>query len=140
VGGFSKNNIPDKQDIFHLGKQFVRFGVVGLSNTAISLAIYYVFILIDKDLYLIGNVVGFFVSVLNAYYWSNKYVFQKSVKGHVKPIIKTYMSYGITFLLSTGLLFTLVEYLQVPEAIAPLIILIVTIPMNFLLNKYWSFK
>ncbi len=129
-----------KEDIFRLCRQFFRFGLVGLSNTAISLAIYYIFIFINKDFYLIGNTVGFIVSVLNAYYWSNKYVFQKSVKGHAKPLIKTYLSYGITFLIGTGLLFTLVTFLQVPEIIAPLIILIVTIPMNFLLNKYWSFK
>jgi putative flippase GtrA len=136
----SKASRPNKEDFIQLCRQFIRFGLVGLSNTAISLAIYYIFIFIDKDLYLIGNTVGFVVSVLNSYYWSNKYVFQKSEKGHLKPLIKTYMSYGITFLLSTVLLFCLVEYLQVPETISPLIILIITIPMNFLLNKYWSFK
>lgn len=126
--------------MYQLGNQFIRFGLVGLSNTGISLGVYYVFILIDKDLYLIGNTIGFFVSVLNAYYWSNKFVFQKSEKGHLKPLVKTYLSYGITFLLSTVLLFIMVQYLQVRETIAPLLVLVVTIPLNFLLNKYWSFK
>lgn len=136
----SNKSRVNKEDILILIRQFIRFGLVGLSNTAISLAIYYLFVFIDKDLYLLGNTVGFVVSVLNSYYWSNKYVFQKSEKGHAKPLIKTYLSYGITFLIGTGLLFSLVTYLHVPETIAPLIILVVTIPMNFLLNKYWSFK
>ena len=136
----SKRNIPQKEDIYNLSSQFIRFGIVGLSNTAISLGIYYIFILIDKDLYLIGNTVGFLISVLNAYYWSNKFVFQKSEKGHLKPLLKTYISYGMTFLLSTCLLIVLVQYLDVQETIAPLIILFITIPLNFLLNKFWSFK
>ena len=120
--------------------QFLKFGIVGLTNTAISLGIYYLFIYFNKDLYIVGNTVGFIVSVLNAYYWNNKYVFEKKEKGHLKPIIKTFLSYGTTFLLSTALLFIMVNYLSVSEYIAPIINLIITIPLNFLLNKFWSFK
>jgi len=140
VGILSKLQIHSKKDLFKLIMQFIKFGVVGLSNTTISLGIYYVFIYINKDLYLVGNAVGFVVSVLNAYYWSNKFVFQKAEKGHTKPLIKTFVSYGATFLLSTGLLFVMVQYLDVQETIAPLIILLITIPVNFLLNKFWAFK
>lgn len=135
-----KLGIHNKKDFVSFVTQFIKFGLVGLSNTAISLVIYYVFIYINKDLYLIGNTVGFVVSVLNAYYWNNKYVFEKSQKGHFKPLLKTFMAYGMTFVLSTIMLFVMVRFIGISEKIAPLINLIVTIPLNFLLNKFWALK
>ncbi len=36
--------------------QFVKFGIVGVSNTLVSLGVYYVFIWIDPAWYLLGNV------------------------------------------------------------------------------------
>ena len=136
----SKFSIHNKEELIKVIRQFIKFGMVGLSNTAISLGIYYLFVWINPELYIVGNTVGFIVSVLNAYYWNNKYVFQKSEKGHTKTLVKTFISYGGTFLLSTGLLVLMVQVFGIPETIAPLINLLVTIPVNFLLNKFWAFK
>lgn len=43
--------------------QFLKFSIVGLSNTFVSLAVYYFFLWLSKDLYLVGNIVGWAVSV-----------------------------------------------------------------------------
>ena len=118
--------------------QFVKFGIVGVSNTAIFLAIYYAFVCINKDWYILGNTVGFAVSVLNAYYWNNKYVFRKTKKGTAKPLLKTYISYGSTFLLGTAALYLMVHDLHVSEFWAPIINLAITTPINFLLNRFWA--
>lgn len=125
-----------------LGKiiiQFIKFGIVGVSNTLISLLIYYALIYFNIN-YIVANTFGFIVSVLNSYYWNSKYVFDKSDKGHLKPVIKTFISYGITFILSTILLIIMVDYLNISQIIAPILNLIITIPLNFLLNKFWAFK
>ena len=121
-------------------RQFIKFGLVGVSNTLISLAVYYIFVWIDKSWYLAGNTAGFIVSVLNAYYWNSKYVFRKSGKGNAKPLLKTYLSYGSTFILGTVLLYVMVRFLHISEMLAPMINLAVTVPINFLLNKFWTFK
>lgn len=120
--------------------QFVKFGIVGVSNTLISLFIYYIFVLISVNLYVVGSIVGFAVSVLNSYYWNNRYVFKKENRNHAKAIFRTYLSYGATGLLSILLLILLVEQLHVSEFAAPIINLIITVPLNFLLNKFWAFK
>jgi putative flippase GtrA len=112
---------------------------VGVSNTLISLAIYYIFVFISKDLYNVGYTVGFVVSVLNAYFWNNKFVFKKSQEGNTKPLIKTFISYGSTFLLGMVLLNVMVKHFGISEYIAPIINLLITIPINFLLNKFWVF-
>jgi len=128
------------EKLVDLTKQFTKFGIVGVSNTLLSLSIYYIFVFINKDLYLVGNSVGFVVSVLNSYYWNNRFVFKSENRNHIKALSKTFLSYGITFVLGTVLLIIMVQVLMIPEIIAPLFILIITVPLNFVLNKFWAFK
>jgi putative flippase GtrA len=128
---------------YALALQFIKFGVVGFSNTAVSYIIYYALVYIGLH-YLIASVVGFIVSVLNSFFWNNKYVFKHSgdrKRGIWGALIKTYVSYALTGLvLSNILLFILVDMLQISKYLAPLFCLAVTIPLNFVLNKKWAFK
>lgn len=123
-------------------KQFVKFGMVGVSNTIISYVVYVVLVYIHVH-YLIASLMGFIVSVLNAFYWNNKYVFKEEAEKRVwwKALIKTFISYaGTGLVLSNILLVFWIEILHVPEMIGPLLSLVITIPLNFVLNKYWAFK
>ena len=140
---FAKMGIHNREKFFAVMWQFIKFGIVGVSNTLISLAIYYIFVFISKDLYLWGQVVGWVVSVFNAFYWNNKYVFRSEKTGFrsvLNRLFKTYLTYGATFLLTTVLLYLEVDVWHMSEFIAPLINLLISIPLNFLLNKFWAFK
>ncbi len=122
--------------------QFVKFGIVGVSNTAISLIVYYIIYWINPEWYMIGNVAGWVISVANAFFWNNKYVFKsqsEGVKQLLKRIGKTYLSYGATFVMSTVFLYVEVDILHWSAVICPIINLVLTIPLNFLLNKFWTF-
>ena len=119
--------------------QAIKFLIVGASNTVVGLLVYYAFVLYDTELYLVGNVVGFIVSVANSYYWNNKYVF-RGKKNHFLSLLKTYMMYGSTTVLSTVLLYILVNYYSVSEFVAPLITTVICLPLNYLLSKYWALK
>ncbi len=86
-------------------KQFVKFGMIGVTNTAVSYCIYLAVLLFlqsrnlfpDTD-YLIGNVLSFLLSVLWSFYWNRRFVFRPE----------------------EGLL--------------------ISVPVNFLLNKFWAFR
>lgn len=132
-------SLDKESNIIATGLQFIKFGIVGLSNTAISLGIYYILVHFGFN-YVLANTIGFIVSVLNAYYWNNRVVFKKNNIKDIRALIKTFASYGFTFVLSTVLLVVLIKYLKVSELIAPIINLIITVPLNFLLNKFWTFK
>ena len=122
--------------------QFVKFGIVGVSNTAISLIVFYIIYWINPEWYMIGNVAGWVISVANAFFWNNKYVFKsqsEGVKQLLKRIGKTYLSYGATFVMSTVFLYVEVDILHWSAVICPIINLVLTIPLNFLLNKFWTF-
>lgn len=122
--------------------QFIKFGMVGVANNVIFLAVYYLIVLWQSDLYLLGNVVGFLVSTLNAYLLNSRFVFGQE-RGNGKPkqaLVKTYVTYTISLGISTGLLYLLVDLWGLSEKIAPLISLMVTVPLNFVLNKLWVYR
>jgi len=127
--------------IWKLFWQFFKFGIVGISNTLISYIIYTALVAVHFH-YLIASVIGFICSVINSFYWNNKYVFGNQQKDNIlKSFIKTFLSYaGTGLILANILLYCMVELLEVNVYLAPVINLIVTVPLNFLLNKFWVFK
>ena len=121
-------------------RQFVKFALVGCSNTIINLAVYYTCIYFGLH-YLLAYTLGFAVSVCNAFYWNNRYVFtNKQEKSLLKAFCKVVLSYGFSFALSVLLMGVLVDILNISQLLAPLIKMTVTIPINFVLNKVWAFK
>ena len=131
--------------------QFVKFGIVGASNTVvdyvsylIALGIFNHFNLFGDKAYIPANVVGLCVSISNAFYWNNKYVFRKKEgqsRSGIRAFFKTFSSYAITGLgLKTILLYVFITLLGIPDTVAPIIIMFIVVPINFLMNKLWAFK
>ncbi len=119
--------------------QCLKFGIIGISNTLVSLMVYYVFIYLSFH-YIAANTMGFIVSVLNAYYWNNRFVFQnKKSNGMFFILAKVFIVYGMTFLLNTSFLFIMVHILHISVYVAPVVNVFLWTPVNFLLNKYWAF-
>ncbi len=131
-------------------RQFVQFCLVGVTNFAISYGIHCLTLFIIGDRMdttlaaMIASTFGFIISVLNSFYLNNRFVFRNkgaSKRELLLSLLKTYVSYGSTgLLLNYILLYLLVDLLNVSGYIAPLIILCITTPINFLLNKFWAFR
>ena len=102
--------------------QFFKFGLVGVSNTVVSMACYYTVLLINEDLYLLGSIIGTIVSIANAFFWNDKFVFkgnQNDLKNKLKRLGKTYVSYGGTSLLSNVLLWAEVSFFDINKMLGP---------------------
>lgn len=117
--------------------QFLKFLVVGVLNTIIFLVVYYLLLNLGVN-YIVSNISGFLVSILNAYFLNSKYVFLKN--NNAKNFLKVFMVYGTTTILSTLLLYLMVDIIKISDKIAPLINLCITTPTNFYLNKFWAFN
>lgn len=58
-----------------------------------------------------------------------------------KALIKTYISYGFTGIVLNNILSWLwITVFSISKFVAPLINLIVSVPINFVINKLWAFK
>ena len=146
--------------------QFIKFGIVGVFNTLISEIIYVVLVYFDVP-YLLAYFIGFVISVLNAYYFSNKYVFkQKEGTTRIwwKVLLKTYAAYAWGYVVSSLLLILWIDVVKISRYLSSLAIfmadhnlaqfnaellgeilaaginLLITVPMNFLINKFWAYK
>lgn len=123
--------------------QFVRFCFVGLSSSLIMFCSYSVTYLISKNYYL-ANIIGFLFSTLNSFIWNKRFVFRnnKSRKSdYIKEYLKTLVSYSFTgLILSNILLYLWIEKVGISGLIAPIINIIIVTPLNFVLNKLWTFK
>lgn len=140
--------------------QFVKFCIVGVSNTALAWCInaLTVFLLSPTKLseqasigsfsffpdVQIGIAVSFIISVAWSFYWNNKMVFtlkDGQKRNWVTALLKTYASYAFTgILLAAVLTWLWVDMLHINKYIAPLLNLIISVPVNFILNKIWAFS
>ncbi len=146
-------------------RQFMKFALVGVSNTLVSEVIYAVLVFFKMH-YLPASFFGFSLSVLNAYYWSSRYVFQKAENQERiwwKVLAKTYLAYLWGYLVSAALLIFWMEIMGIEKWVEPLgkwfqghglerldaqfcgnvaaagLNLLITVPMNYLVNKYWAY-
>ena len=127
--------------------QFVKFGLVGVSNTVISYVLNVIVLLLLHPYavswdYIAGNVIAFILSVLWSHYWNNRFVFHEEGQNRNTwiTLLKTYLAYGFTgIVLNNMLSHVWINVFGISKFIAPLINLFISVPLNFLINKLWTF-
>jgi putative flippase GtrA len=129
--------------------QFVKFGIVGLSNTGISYLINIILLVAMRRFavswdYIAANIGAFLLGTLWSFFWNNKFVF-KAEDGQTrnlrKTIFKTYVTYGFTgIILNNALSFIWINIFGISKYIAPLFNLIISVPANFFISKLWTFN
>ena len=123
--------------------QFIKFCIIGASNTVVSY-IFYLLVIGLGGHYVLGNVAGYISGTLYAFFWNNKWVFRKDENEYRNiwvSLIKMMISYaGTGIVLNSILLIVWVKYLGIPQVIAPAINSAITLTLNFLSNKFWVFS
>lgn len=129
--------------------QFIKFGIVGVTNTIISYVLNVLVLVLLNPLnvswdFVAGNAVAFILSVLWSFYWNNRFVFsvQEGQKRNIwKTLLKTYIAYAFTGIVLNNILGWLwISILHISKYVAPLINLIISVPVNFIINKRWAFE
>lgn len=129
--------------------QFLLFGIVGVSNTMISYLLNILVLVLLHPYhhawdYVAGNMVAFLLSVLWSFYWNNRIVFtQKEGRKRSlwRALLKAYAAYGFTGIILNNILSWLwISVFHISKYVAPLINLIISVPLNFVINKLWTFK
>lgn len=148
-------------------KEIVGFGLVGILNTIVSQIVYMICVGVGIH-YIAANVIGFIVSVFHAYLWQTKLVFKEdeSLEKRVwwQVLLKTFAAYAFTGLVLNNVFLILwidvirierftpaltglvnsfgiqVENRDLAVTIAPLLNIVINVPINFIINKFWAYR
>ncbi len=147
---FLKRFFPSASDAMadHL-LQFIKFGLIGVSNTLVSYLLNVAVLVILAPMqvswdFVAGNIVAFVLSVLWSFYWNSRFVFvlkEGKSRSVLKTLLRTYIAYGFTgIILNNALSWVWIHFFGISKYLAPVPNLIISVPINFLMNKLWAFQ
>ena len=121
-----------------LSKEFILFALVGVSNTVINFIVYTILVYFSMP-YLIANVIGYGVGMINSFLLNKYFVFQKK-EGDSSVFIKFVFVNLITVTVHSILLYVLVSIFGWHKIYSQAFVTIITLVLNYLGNKLWTFK
>ncbi|MCH3963092.1 MAG: GtrA family protein [Clostridium sp.] len=124
-------------DIFIKRTQFIKYVISGIINTIITLVAYNILINFGIH-YIAANIAGYFLGVINGFVLDRKWVFKSN--GKIGFLFAKFISVNIiSLMLSSILLFVLVNNFSLNKTAAQFISTIITGLINYTLNRFWTF-
>lgn len=119
--------------------QFVKFGLVGVSNTLITAGVIAllleVFLLSDLQ----ANLVGYAAGLVNSFVWNRRWTFRS--KSKIKDtVLKFMLIFVVSYVVQWGVVSLLLRISNVEPYVCHLLGMVVYTVFNFLLNKFYTFK
>jgi putative flippase GtrA len=119
--------------------QFVKFGIVGISNTLITFAVYTVLLKVFGVWYIAASAIGFVVGATNGFLLNRRWTFADHVGDAYTPV-----RWGIVQTAGLGLnlltLYLLVHDAGFDELVAQAIATVLVTVSTFLVNRAWTFR
>lgn len=119
--------------------QFVKFGIVGVSNTLLTFAVYTLLLKVFGVWYLAASAIGFGVGATNGFLLNRRWTFREHVGDPLTPVrwaIVQSCGLGI----NEGLLYLFVHEAGVDKLLAQAFATVVVTVTTFLANRTWTFR
>ena len=112
--------------------EFARFLLAGGINTAFSYSLYFLFNLVVH--YQLAYWLAFVAGVLFSYWLNSRWVFTTTMNW------KTFLSFPLVYVFQYGigavLLYVLVEQLSMSEWWAPLVVILFSVPVTYVMSRF----
>ena len=130
-------------------RQLVKFGLVGLSSTAVNFAVLNLMLIALHQNRYVAVTVAFLVSVVNGYFWNKRWTFRAAP---AKAVHTQFTQFLLVNAVSWGLDLLFVRLISVPlehdfhismvkaTNLAQLVATGVLVFWNFFANRLWTFK
>ena len=119
-------------------KKLLKFSVVGVINTTISILCYILLVKLGMH-YILANIISYILGILNSYYWNKKWVFNYQ-DHHISIFIKFFVVNLVVLGIVTISLFLLVQKIGLNQYLAQIFSTGIGMVINFISNKYWTFS
>jgi len=119
--------------------QFVKFGIVGVSNTLLTFAIYTVLLKVFGVWYLAASAIGFAVGAVNGFLLNRRWTFREHVGDALTPVrwgIVQTCGLGV----NEGLLYLFVHDAGLDKLIGQVCATAIVTVSTFLVNRAWTFR
>jgi putative flippase GtrA len=119
--------------------QAMKFGLVGVLNTGITLGMIFVLMKGLRVHYALSNCIGYALGFLSSFVFNKKWTFQS--KGNVsREGVLFGAVFGVCYLIQLGALLLMKETMNIKADYAQLLAIAVYTGLNFMLNKLITFK
>jgi putative flippase GtrA len=119
--------------------QFVKFGIVGVSNTLLTLAVYTVLLKVFGVWYLAASAIGFAVGATNGFLLNRRWTFREHVGDALTPVRWGIVQSG-GLAVNEGLLYVFVHDAQLDKLVAQVCATAVVTVTTFFVNRAWTFR
>ncbi|HEX3432971.1 MAG TPA: GtrA family protein [Solirubrobacteraceae bacterium] len=119
--------------------QFVKFGIVGVSNTLLAFAIYTVLLKVFGVWYLAASAIGFVVGAVNGFLLNRRWTFAGHVGDSLTPV-RWGIVQGCGLALNEGLLFVFVDDAGIEKLLGQACATVIVTVITFLVNRAWTFR
>ena len=119
--------------------QFVKFGIVGISNTLLTFAVYGLLLKVFGVWYLAASAVGFIVGATNGFLLNRRWTFRGHVGDALTPV-RWAVVQGCGLGINEGLLYLFVHDARLDKLLAQVFATGVVTVTTFLANRAWTFR
>jgi len=121
-----------------LVRQFIKYGVVGASNTVLTFAVYSGLVTAGLH-YLIAVVIGYLIGSLNSYVLNRHWTFRARDIAHTQAGSRFAVVQVAAIGANVVLLYVFVHKLEVAKIPAQAILTLPVLAVTFFVNRWWSF-
>ncbi len=126
---------------FRITQEFLKFSVVGAMNTIIHLLVLYVLTEFFSIWYILSSLFAFLVAVTNSFILNTLWTFRKDIRYKTTKKYSKFFIVSITAAISNlFFLYVFTEFIGLWYMISQLIAIAITLMINFIGNKLWTFK
>jgi putative flippase GtrA len=119
-------------------RQFVKYGVVGASNTILTFVVYSVLVTVGVD-YLLAIVLGYTIGSLNSYVLNRLWTFRAGDIAHTTAGTRFGIVQACAIAVNVVLLYVFVHHAGIGRIPAQAIITVPLLVITFYINRVWSF-
>jgi putative flippase GtrA len=119
--------------------QFLKFGIVGVSNTLIAFAVYTVLLKVFGVWYVAASGIGFAVGAVNGFLLNRRWTFREHVGDALTPVRWAIVqTCGLG--LNLGLVYLFVHDLGLDELVGQIPTTVIVTVLTFAVNRSWTFR
>lgn len=119
--------------------RLIKFSIVGLSNTLLSIITIYVLMKLGVD-FRVANLIGYIIGLTNSFIWNKLWVFKSKGNKVIKEILLFFMVFVICYLSQYIILTFTALKMNVNKYISQIIAMIFYTLLNYYLNKLLTFR